>query len=185
MALGRSNRQYQPVATFEVREDPGCGAKSFVRVRVRSLRMFVREIAMFFGSGGMMLGVLVLASCVVVLGLMMVMRSRMVVARRGVMMLLRRMCWHFGVLLRSDLGCRYQSAAISPQRTRNAVRVSQFSNLGNSRLLIYDAADSLTGFTKLSRHCNVQALPLITCFAKVASNENMAIQIYRYGATAQ
>jgi hypothetical protein len=56
--------------------------------------MFVRERAMFFGGGGVVLGLIVFAAGVVVLGLMMVMRGRVVVARRGVMMLLRRMFCH-------------------------------------------------------------------------------------------
>jgi hypothetical protein len=65
--------------------------RSFERLRVRSLGMFLRKLAMFFGGRGMVLGLIVLTARVVVLGLMVVMRGCMVVAGRGVMMLLRRM----------------------------------------------------------------------------------------------
>ena len=60
--------------------------------------MFVREFAMFLSGRRMMLGLCVLAACVVVLSLMMVMSCSVVVARRGLMMLARRMFRHFSVL---------------------------------------------------------------------------------------
>ena len=78
--------------------------RSIERLRVRSLRKFLRKLAMFFGGRGMVLRLIVLTARVVVLGLMMVMRGCMVVAGRSVMMLLRRMFCHFSVLRRTDLG---------------------------------------------------------------------------------
>ena len=67
-------------------------------MRVRSVRMFLREFAVLLSGRRMMLGLFVFAARVVMFSLMVVMRGSVVVARRGLMMLARRMFRHFSVL---------------------------------------------------------------------------------------
>jgi hypothetical protein len=92
-------------------------------MRVRSLGMFVRELAMFPCGRRVVLGLFVLATRVVMLCLMMVMRRSVVVASRTVMMLAGRMLCHFAVLPRIGLGRWFRSVDIPssaiPRKTRD------------------------------------------------------------------